>query len=372
MSVKCQVVMDAIEKLAPRRLAESWDNVGLLLGSPAQTIHKVLLTLDVTEEVVEKAIQAGVDLIIAHHPIILKKIHAIRTDLPQGKILSILLKGNIAVYAAHTNLDIATGGVNDALASTLQLQDFQPLAISSVEKLCKLVMFIPPTHVDAVREAITVVGAGYVGKYSHCTFLTNGTGTFLPLEGSKPFIGVHGKMEYLEESRLETIFPEKVSRRVIKAMLEAHPYEEVAYDLYQLENKGTGLGLGRIGMLSAPMSFADFAIEVKNALGIDSVNVAGETSRVVKKVAVCGGSGAGLLHKAAFAGADVLVTGDVKYHEAQEAVALGIGIIDAGHFATEQPVLFRMKEYLFQCANEGTWSVDIQIDEVNKDVFRRY
>lgn len=372
MPVKCQVVMDAIEKLAPRRLAESWDNVGLLLGSPAQTIHKVLLTLDVTEEVVEKAVQDGIDLIIAHHPLIFKSIHAIRTDLPQGKILSALLKSNIAVYAAHTNLDITTGGVNDALASALQLQDVQPLAISSTEKLCKLVVFIPPTHVEVVREAITEAGAGHIGKYSHCTFLTNGTGTFLPLEGSKPFIGESGKMEYIEESRLETIFPEKMSRRVIKAMLQAHPYEEVAYDVYQLENKGIGSGLGRIGKLSAPMSFADFAIQVKTALGIDSVNVAGAPGGVVKKVAVCGGTGAGLLHKAAFAGADVLVTGDVKYHEAQEAAAIGIGMIDAGHFATEQPVLLHLKKYLYQCANEGKWSVDIQIDEVNKDVFRRY
>jgi dinuclear metal center YbgI/SA1388 family protein len=372
MSVKCQVIIEAIEKLAPRRLAESWDNVGLLLGSTAQTIRKVLLTLDVTKEVVEKAVEDGIDLIIAHHPLIFKSIHAIRTDLPQGKILSDLLKANIAVYAAHTNLDIAAGGVNDALASVLQLNDIEPLSVSSNEKLCKLVVFIPRTHMEVVREAMTDAGAGHIGKYSHCTFLTDGIGSFMPLDGSKPFIGENGKMEYVEESRLETILPEKISRRVIRAMLKAHPYEEVAYDMVLLENKGNEFGLGRIGKLSAPILFSDFAIEVKNALGADSVNAAGVSNAVVKKVAVCGGAGAGLLHKAAFAGADVFVTGDVKYHEAQEAIAIGMGMIDAGHFATEQPILFHLKEYLYECANKEKWLVDIQVDEVNRDVFHRY
>jgi len=372
MSVKCQVIMDAMDKLAPRHLAESWDNVGLLLGNPAQTINKILITLDITKGVVEQAIKDSVDLIIAHHPLIFKSITTIRTDLPQGQILSNLLKSNIGVYAAHTNLDITTGGVNDVLAAAFKLCDIQPLTISSTEKLCKLVVFVPQTHVEIVEKAIMTAGAGHIGNYSHCSFKSNGIGNFLPLEGSNPFIGSANQLEHVKESRLETIMPEKISKSVIKAMLKAHPYEEVAYDIYQLMNSGEKLGLGRIGKLVSPMLLVDFANQVKAALGIQSVNIVGFCDRVVKKVAVCGGAGAGLLHKAAFAGADVLVTGDIKYHEGQEAVAMGIAMIDAGHFATEQPILSHMEKYLSTCAAKGKWSVDIKVDTINKDLFYRY
>lgn len=370
MSVTCQVIMDAMDRLAPRYLAESWDNVGLLLGSPAQRITKILVTLDVTKEVADQAVQDGVDLIITHHPILFKAVNHIRTDLSQGQILSSLLKANIAVYAAHTNLDSATGGVNDILAAKLKLHNTEPLAVSYTEKLYKLVVFVPKTHVEVVRKAITEAGAGHVGNYSHCTFMTSGTGSFLPLEGAVPFVGQQGIVEYAEESRIETIVPEQMSRRVIKAMLKAHPYEEVAYDMVQLANSGNGLGLGRIGKIETPMPLADFISQVKMVLGIENVSVAAPRDKMVKKVAVCGGAGASLLHKAAFAGADVLVTGDVKYHEAQDAIAAGMAIIDAGHFATEQPVVPYVAAYLTRCSNEDKWGLSIHIDAVNNDILR--
>jgi len=369
MSVKCQVIIEAIERLAPKYLAESWDNVGLLIGSPAQKITKLLVTLDVTQAVVAQAVQDGIDMIITHHPILFKAVTSIRTDLPQGQIVASLLKANIAVYAAHTNLDIATGGVNDILASKLNLQDTQPLAVSYTEKLCKLVMFVPNTHMEVVRRAISEAGAGHVGNYSHCTFSSSGEGSFVPLDGSRPFIGSNGVVEYVQEARLETIVPEKISRRVLKAMLKVHPYEEVAYDLYPLVNSGHSLGLGRVGKLMAPMSLAEFITQVKMALGIEFVSVAGSREKTVNKVAVCGGSGAGFIHKAAFAGADVFVTGDVKYHEAQDALDAGIVVIDAGHFATEKPIVPFLAEYLTACGTTDKWAVDISVDIVNKDVF---
>ena len=369
MSVKCQVIIDAMERLAPKYLAESWDNVGLLLGSPAQRITKLLITLDVTQAVVTQAVQDDIDMIITHHPILFKAVNNIRTDLPQGQLVASLLKANIVVYAAHTNLDIATGGVNDILAAKLNLQDAQPLAVSYTEKMCKLVVFVPRSHMEVVRRAISEAGAGHVGNYSHCTFSSNGTGSFLPLDGAQPFIGENGVMEYVEEARLETIMPEKISRRVLKAMLNVHPYEEVAYDLYPLLNSGHSLGLGRVGKLIAPMPLTEFITQVKVALGIKYVNVAG-SHNIVKKVAVCGGSGAGFINKAAFAGADVFITGDVKYHEAQDALAAGIVVIDAGHFATEQPVVPALAEYLMACGTKDKWAVDISVDSVNKDVFR--
>ncbi len=372
MSVKCQVVIDAIERLAPRNLAESWDNVGLLLGSPAQKITKVLVTLDVTQAVVNQAVQDGIDLIVTHHPVIFTPVKNIRTDFPQGQILASLLKANIAVYAAHTNLDSATGGVNDILSAKLNLQDVKPLAVSHTEKLYKLIVFVPKTHLEVVRRTLSDFGAGHIGHYSHCTFGAVGTGTFMPLEGAQPFIGNAHTLEYVEEVRLETIVTEKNSRRVIKEMLKVHPYEEVAYDLISLENPGHAFGLGRVGKLSSPMLLSQFISCVKSALGIKYVNVAGVQDQVIKKVAVCGGSGASFVRKAAFAGADVLVTGDVKYHEAQDALAAGIAIIDAGHFATEQPVIPYVAEYLATCANKDKWSVEIIIDTVNQDALSIY
>jgi len=370
MSVKCQVIIDAMERLAPKYLAESWDNVGLLMGSPAQRITKLLITLDVTQAVVAQAVQDGIEMIITHHPILFKAVNCIRTDLPHGQIIANLLKANIAVYAAHTNLDSATGGVNDVLVSKLKLQDSAPLAVSYTEKMCKLVVFVPSTHMEVVRRAISEAGAGHVGNYSHCTFSSTGTGSFLPLDGTQPFIGSPGVLEYVEEVRLETIMPEKKSRRVLKAMLNVHPYEEVAYDLYSLINSGPSLGIGRVGKLIAPIPLREFIAQVKVALGIEYVSVVGSQDKIVKKVAVCGGSGAGFIHKAAFAGADVFITGDVKYHEAQDALTAGIAVIDAGHFATEQPVVPALAEYLTACGTKDKWAVHISIDTVNKDVFR--
>lgn len=369
MSVKCQVIMDAMDKLAPRNLAESWDNVGLLVGSPAQNISKILIALDVTQAVADEAAAIGADMIIAHHPLIFKGITNVRTDLPHGKLLSRLLKADIAVYAAHTNLDIAPGGVNDILANKLGLQEITPLAVTASETLLKLVVFVPETHVEQVRSAITAAGAGHVGNYSHCTFQTAGTGTFVPLAGTNPFIGTQGKLEYVAEFRLETILPEKISKRVIKAMLKAHPYEEVAYDLYRLNNEGTVFSLGRIGKLPSPVKLAEFATQVKTALSIKFISVCGPHDKLVNKVAVCGGSGASLINKAAFAGADVLVTGDVKYHEAQDALNAGLAVIDAGHFATEQPVTAYLAEVLRQYAVKDKWQVEVQEDTVSTDTF---
>ncbi len=372
MSVACQVIMEAMEKLAPRHLAEKWDNVGLLLGSPAQRVTNVLVTLDITQEVADQAIKDKVDLIISHHPLIFKPLTKLRTDLPQGKILASLLKADIAVYATHTNLDSALGGVNDVLAGKLQLEEIQPLSVSYTEKMYKLVVFVPETHLEVVRRAISEAGAGHVGNYSHCSFTGKGIGSFLPLEGAEPFIGKVGTLEYVEECRLETILPEKISRRVLKAMLKAHPYEEVAYDMYELLHSENGLGLGRIGRLLSSMTVVEFAAHVKRVLAIDSIRIGGPQDKRIKKIAVCGGSGASLLQKAIFAGADVLVTGDVKYHEAQEALAAGIVIVDAGHFATEQPVLPYVAQYLTTCNNKEKWAVNVKVDTINQDAFHIY
>ncbi|MBP2638110.1 MAG: cyclohydrolase 1 type 2 [Firmicutes bacterium] len=372
MPVKCHELIGQIEKWAPKYLAEEWDNIGLLLGSPAQDIHKIFVTLDVDQEAVQQAVSIGANLIIAHHPLIFKGITNIRTDLPTGALLSDLIKHGIAVYAAHTNLDSAVGGVNDILAQKFNLKDIQPLTTVYQEKLHKLVVFVPNSHVEIVRNAMAKAGAGHIGNYSHCTFVTPGIGSFLPLPSANPFLGESGKLEYVDESRLETIVPEHLRSPVIAAMLAAHPYEEVAYDEYLLLNKHHNYGLGRVGRLAEPVALADFIKQVKGALLIDSLNMAGSPKKLIRQVAVCGGSGASLIGNALKAGADVLVTGDVKYHEAQYAIAEGLAIIDAGHFATELPVVEGIRAYLTEQSQKNGWTVEISVNNLSKDVLASY
>lgn len=369
MSVKCQVIMDAMERIAPRHLAESWDNVGLLVGSPAQNVRKMLVCLDVSEAVVDRAIADGVNMIIAHHPLIFKPLKNLRTDLPQGKLLSKLMQHSIIVFAAHTNLDIVGGGVNDVLADLLELEEVGVLAQTSQENLIKLAVFVPSPQAEDVQAAIAKAGAGHIGNYSHCSFKVAGKGSFLPLTGTNPFIGQPGDLETVDEVRIETIVPEKLVRRVVKAMLAAHPYEEVAYDLYPLNNAGQVQGLGRIGKLKNPLDPESFAKQVKNALAARQVRLVISGGRPIKKVALCSGSGAEFIMKAAYCGADVLVTGDVKYHDAQKAQEYGIHLIDAGHFATEMPIAEKLAEQLTVFAETEKWHVEIFADNISEDVF---
>ena len=369
MSVTCQMIMEALEEQAPRSLAESWDNVGLITGHPRQPVDRVLVVLDVTLPVARYAADNGYQLIVSHHPPIFKGITSLRTDSPQGKLLAELVKHSIAVYACHTNLDAAQGGVSDALADILGLEATRPLISSQAEKLLKLVVFVPHDHAETLRQAICAAGAGVLGRYSHCTFQTRGTGTFLPLAGANPYLGTEGRMEYAEEARLETILPQSSLGAVLDAMNAHHPYEEVAYDLIPLANTDSRRGLGRVGCLPEQVSAAHFIDKVKSSLAVAGLRVAGPTDKTVLTVALCGGSGAGLITQAAKAGADVYVTGDVKYHEAQEAADLGLTVIDAGHYATEQPAVGAVARYLRERARQTGWQLTVREDPVRRDVF---
>lgn len=368
MLVTCLDIMRAMENWAPARLAEAWDNIGLLVGSPDRPVRRVLVALDITPELVDMAAARSVDLIVAHHPIIFKPVSELRTDTPIGSLLAALLQNHIAVFAAHTNLDAAVGGVNDILAAKLGLDNIR-LLVEGRDKLFKLVVYVPETHAAQVWQAITRAGAGHIGNYSHCTFRTTGTGTFLPLTGTNPFIGEIGQVEQVAEARLETVLPESLRSGVLKAMLAAHPYEEVAYDLYELAIGGETFGLGRVGDLGAAVPLSRFVQQVKTALNLEYIRVAGPRDRTIRTVAVCGGSGAEFASAALAAGADVLVTGDVKYHEAQSAADKGLVILDAGHFATEQPVVAAVADFLNQTARREGWTVEITADNNSRDVF---
>ncbi|PKM80028.1 MAG: Nif3-like dinuclear metal center hexameric protein [Firmicutes bacterium HGW-Firmicutes-14] len=372
MPVKCQTIINIIEQMAPKGLAEDWDNVGLHIGDPSSDVNSILVTLDVTMETVREAAGLGVSMIVSHHPLIFKPMKNIRADLPHGGLITEIIKNGTAVYCAHTNMDSAREGVSRVLAEKLKLKDIQVLNPDKVEKLYKITVFIPEDHADAVREAMARAGAGWIGNYSDCTFSVRGTGTFKAAEGCNPFIGQVGELEHADEVRLETIVREKHVERVVRAMVNAHPYEEVAYDIYPLVNQGEKLGLGRAGRLEMPVKLRDFMDRVKEALNITTLRYGGNPEAVVKKVAVCGGSGAQLIHRAAFLGADVFVTGDLKYHEAQEVLTMGMNFIDAGHYATEYPIAGEIARILGEALAKEESPVAVHVSRINYDPFGYY
>ncbi|EEG78741.1 Nif3-like dinuclear metal center hexameric protein [Dethiobacter alkaliphilus] len=372
MQLNAQTLISYLEELAPKRLAFDWDNVGLQLGSPQGTVNKILLTLDVNSAVLQEAKDEGVDFIVTHHPFIFRPVSALRTDLPLGSMIKTALNDNIRIYAAHTNLDVAAGGVNDALAARLGLTDTKVLRISGRQQYEKIVVFVPQGYQDNVRDALSAAGAGWIGNYSHCTFQSQGTGTFMPREGTNPFSGQQGKLEYADELRLETIVPSSMRNRVVRAMKKAHPYEEVAYDVYPLLNEGEPYGLGRVGKLQEACTLQEFASYTKKQLQADTLRITGDYTKTINKVAVCGGAGGDMIHAASFAGADVLVTGDLKYHEAQEAETVGLAIIDAGHDATERVVVPALRTYLEEKLRANGYSTTIMESAVETAPWRYF
>lgn len=368
MAVKCRVVFELIEEFAPLSLAEDWDNTGLQLGDPQAEVDKILLTLDVNRAVAEDALDQGAGLIISHHPLFFKPLRRLSLDSPLGGLAAFLIRHNITVYTAHTNLDGAAGGVNAVLAGRLGLKEIAVLRPAG-QRYAKLVVFIPPGHENDVRDALTGAGAGWIGNYRDCTFQTKGMGTFRPLAGTNPFIGRRGELEQVEEIRLETIVPVEKTGMAVKAILKAHPYEEVAYDIYPLDNPETTAGPGRLGRLPEPLLFRDFVEHVKRVLGAGRVKAGGLPERVVNKVAVCGGSGAELWPLALQGGADVLITGDIKYHTGQDMLAGGINFIDAGHHATERVILPVLGSYLEGCCRAGSLGAQVLLSQVNTNPF---
>lgn len=325
-------IVQLFEQFAPKKYALEGDKIGLQVGRLNKPVEKVLVTLDVTEAVVDEAVEKEVQLIIAHHPPIYRPLQKIDMETAAGRILEKLIKHDIAVYAAHTNLDVARGGVNDLLAEALGLTNTEVLVPTYEEPLKKLVVFVPEENAKEVKQAIGDAGAGAIGEYTHCAFSAAGIGQFLPGEGTNPYIGQQGKLEEVREIRVETIVPESIEKKVISAMLKAHPYEEVAYDLYPLENKNEPLGLGRIGEVPK-MSLKEFAEHVKKALDIPAVRVVGDLNAEISKVALLGGDGNKYFMSAKFKGADVYVTGDIYYHTAHDALMVGLNMIDPGHYA---------------------------------------
>lgn len=334
-----------IEELAPRNLAEDWDNVGLQIGSMQNKVQGILVTLDITEKVIAEAEGLGVDLIVAHHPLIFSPRHTVTEDDPTGRLIYRLIRSGISLYVAHTNLDQSEPGINDWLAERLGLEALEPLLVKGYDRLYKLIVFVPHDHLEEVREAIFNAGGGSLGNYGNVSFYTGGTGTFMPLQGSDPYLGEVGKEERVEEFRLEVLVNKRALSRVIRELLAAHPYEEVAYDLIPLENRDAGWGPGRIGELAEPVEMEDFIRMVTRIIDADYLQVIPVEGKV-KKVALCSGSGGSLIHEAQNKGADLLLTGEIKYHQALEAKQMGLGVLAIGHCASEKVMIKELGSYL--------------------------
>ena len=361
---------DIIENLAPLNYAYKWDNVGLQLGYRGDVINKVLTTLEITDAVLDEAIEKKADMIVTHHPMIFSPLKSITKDDIKGKIIYRAIQNNIAVYAAHTNMDVAPGGLNDYIANRLNIQDVEVLDITERDLYYKFVVFIPSGYEEKVAEAINTAGAGHIGNYSHCTFRVEGTGTFKPLEDTKPFIGKQGELEEVEEFRLETIIPKERLKEAIRALIESHPYEEVAYDIYPLANEGPAIGIGRFGKLHKPKILEELAIEIKKQMGAGYVRVAGNPREIIEKIAVINGSGAGLIQTALNKGCQCVITGDVKYHDAQDAISQAISVIDIGHYDSEKFFAHFIAQYLREETEKKGLNIDIIESSIDINPFQ--
>lgn len=354
--------------LYPPELAEEWDNVGLQVGDPVTPVERLMVALDPTRSAVTAASTQGAQLLVTHHPLLFKPLRRLTPDDPVGRVIWQAVRSGVAIAAAHTNLDVAADGLNCWLAERLALSGAEPLQ-STASHLVKLVVFVPVDYAEAVGDALFAGGAGQLGGYDQCSFRTPGIGTFRPGSGTTPFIGEAGRREQVEEVRLETIVPQRRLGKVVEKMLKAHPYEEVAYDLIPLANQWNDIGLGRVGRLAEPVSLAVLADRVKLTLNCQGVRLVGSPEKSIAKVAVCGGSGAGLIQEAKRRGADVLITGDVKYHEARLAEDLDLAMLDAGHFATERLAVNELADRFGKEALARGWRLDVITYDGERDPF---
>lgn len=362
--MKLNDLIKQIEKKYPLSLAYDWDNVGLLVGDFESEIKKVLVTLEANENVIDEAIENNVDLIVTHHPFIFKKINKINTKDLKGRLIHKLIKNDIALYSMHTNFDIAFDGLNDYFMEIMGFKNTKILDVTNSQTLYKLAVYVPKTHELVLRDALGEAGAGYIGNYSHCTFNTPGIGTFKPDENTNPFIGTVGQIEEVEEVKIETIVPQSILQKTIDKMIKVHPYEEVAYDIYKLENKGESVGLGRYASLDVQTNLQALCEKIKLKLNMNHIRVVGDLNTKIKKVAVVTGAGSDMVRLAKSKNCDVIITGDVKYHEAQDALDMGMTIVDCGHFDTEDIFKDVMKRFL-----DSVEGVEIIRSEINLNPF---
>lgn len=357
--MKLSELTSYLETLAPLAYQEDYDNAGLIVGQPDQEIKQVLISLDCTEAVVDEAIATGCQAVISHHPIVFRGLKKFNGKTYVERVVEKAIRHNIALYAIHTNLDNVLTGVNAKICETLGITDCRVLAPKH-SLLKKLVTYVPLSHADEVRNALFKAGAGQVGNYGECSFNVEGAGTFKGNDNTNPYVGEPGNRHTENEVRIETIYPAILESKILMALVLAHPYEEVAYDLYMLTNPSQAIGSGMVGELDLPMDERAFLLMVKQKMGAQVIRHTAFTGRNVKKVAVCGGAGGFLLKQAIAAGADVFITADYKYHDFFDADGK-IVIADIGHFESEQFT----QQLLYEIIKKKFSTFALRLTEVN-------
>ncbi len=341
--MKISDITEHLETLAPVYFQESYDNAGLIVGDGSCECKGIITCLDATEAVIEEAIIKNCNLVVAHHPIIFRGLKKLNGGNYVERTILKAIKNDIAIYAIHTNLDNIKKGVNHKMAERLELQDMQMLQPKE-SILKKLITFVPRDKTEDLRKALFAVGAGQLGKYSECSFNTEGTGTFKPEEGADPHVGEIGKRHEEKEVKIEVIFPGYLEQKIIRAMTDAHPYEEVAYDIISLGNYLSDVGSGMIGELAELIDEKEFLKKIKSAFNLKVIKHTNLLGKKIKKVAVCGGAGSFLIQVALLSRADIYITSDIKYHEFFDAE--GMLLVDIGHYESEQFTIDLLYEFL--------------------------
>jgi dinuclear metal center YbgI/SA1388 family protein len=365
MIMKLREMSTMLEEMAPPELAEEWDNVGLLAGDERQHVKRVMLTIDLTAEVLAEAKKNRTDLLLAYHPPIWDAIKKVVAGRGASPLLYEAIRAGISIYAMHTALDSVGGGVNDVLAEIVGIEPAEPLQPPKFEtgKVCKLIVFVPEGALEKVSEAMFAAGAGQIGEYRKCSFRCRGTGTFLGSESSQPAVGKAGRLEQVEEYRLEAVVTTKILGPVIRALVAAHPYEEVAYDVIPLLDGRAETGLGRIGNLQKAAAIPDLVDKIKKTLKVKSVGLIGPQRGKVKRAAVCAGSCGSLLRHVITGGGQFYLTGELKHHHALELQEAGVTACCVGHSNSERMILPRLAKKLKQKCPE----VEIKISRKDHD-----
>ena len=332
--MKIKDIIQFLETIAPLNYQENYDNSGLIVGNRENEVTSALVCLDSTEEVVDEAIENGCNLIIAHHPIIFSGIMKLTETNHVERTIIKAIKNNIAIYAIHTNLDNVIGGVNSKIADLLDLKN-QKILSPKRDSLRKLVVYVPKENVEELKESLFNVGAGKIGNYKNCSFQTYGEGTFLPLDKAIPNVGINGVQETVEEVKIELVYPKEIEITLINEMKKTHPYEEVSYQIYLLENVFQDVGSGIVGELDNEISSIEFLHKLKSVMKTDCIRYTEIVKDTIKRVAICGGSGSFLLNKAKSVHSDIFISSDFKYHEFFNAEN-DLIIADIGHYESEQ------------------------------------
>jgi len=356
-------ILDHLDQIAPPQYAEAWDNVGLLVGDHEQAITKAMLCIDYTDDVAEEAKRESCDFVIAYHPPIFKPMARITAS----SLIYDAIRRGVAIYSPHTALDVADGGTNDVLADLIGLVDRQPLKLPDAKATdATLVTFVPKEHVDAVARALFQAGAGRIGDYSSCSFRSEGTGTFFGKSGANPSVGQAGKLEHVDEIKLETVVPIRRLATVVAALRAAHPYEEPAMNVVQLIAPPVTRGLGRVGRLDQPVYRDVLLGRIKQAMGIDHVLVAGPTTGPVNSAAVCAGSCGDLLDEAIACKVDLYLTGEMRHHDALKAARAGVTVVCVLHSNSERITLSRLRDRLAQALPAVAWG----LSQADRDPFQ--